>query len=105
MFGFGATELIIIGVIIFLIFGAKRIPEIGKWLGESIKELKKVKKEMTPVESLDKDGDKDGNSTDDKGNSGSIEGRLARKVMERVPGVKTVMDINDKVEKVKGVIK
>ena len=105
MFGFGAAELIIIGIIIFLIFGAKRIPEIGKGLGESIKELKKVKKEMTPVESSNNDNDNDGSSTGDKSSSGSMEGRLARKVMEKVPGVKTVMDINDKVEKVKGVIK
>ncbi|MBW1942437.1 MAG: twin-arginine translocase TatA/TatE family subunit [Deltaproteobacteria bacterium] len=33
MFGLGTTELIVIGVIVFLIFGAKRIPEIGKGLG------------------------------------------------------------------------
>ena len=103
MFGFGTTELIVIGVIIFLIFGAKRIPEIGKGLGESIREFKKVKKEMAPPEPVN--NDKDEETTGDKGNPGSIEGRLARKVMDQVPGVRTVMDINDKVNKVKEVIK
>ena len=38
MFGLGPTELIIIAVIVLLIFGAKRIPEIGKGLGGAIKE-------------------------------------------------------------------
>ncbi|MFC1891903.1 twin-arginine translocase TatA/TatE family subunit [Thermodesulfobacteriota bacterium] len=103
MFGLGATELIVIGVIIFLLFGAKRIPEIGKGLGDSIREFKKVKKEMTPIESVNKN--KDGDTIEDKSNTGSIEGKLARKVMEQVPGVRTVMDINDKVNKVKEVIK
>lgn len=42
----GPTELIIIGVILILIFGSKKISEIAHDLGETSKELKKVKKEM-----------------------------------------------------------
>ena len=104
MFGLGATELIVIGVIIFLLFGAKRIPEIGRGLGESIREFKKVKKEM--ASSAPVNDDKKADSTGEtKDTGGSIEGRLARKVMDQVPGVKTVMDISDKVDKVKGVIR
>ena len=45
MFGLGTTELIVIGVIIFLIFGAKRIPDIGKGLGGALKEFKNIKKD------------------------------------------------------------
>ena len=44
MFGLGAGELIVVGVILFLLFGAKRLPEIGKGLGGAIREFKKVKK-------------------------------------------------------------
>jgi len=33
MFGLGPTELIIIAIIVLLIFGAKRLPDIGKGLG------------------------------------------------------------------------
>ncbi|MBW2203787.1 MAG: twin-arginine translocase TatA/TatE family subunit [Deltaproteobacteria bacterium] len=37
MFGLGPTELIIIAIIVLLIFGAKRLPDIGKGLGGAIK--------------------------------------------------------------------
>jgi len=47
MFGFGAGELIVVGVILFLLFGAKRLPEIGKGLGGAIREFKKVKKDLS----------------------------------------------------------
>jgi len=47
MFGLGTTELIIIAVIIFVLFGARRLPEVGRGLGQAIKEFKKVKKEVT----------------------------------------------------------
>lgn len=45
MFGFlhniGATELIIVLVVCLLVFGAGRLPEIGRSLGSGIKEFKK----------------------------------------------------------------
>jgi len=46
MFGLGPTELIIIAIIVILIFGAKRIPDIGKGLGGAIREFKNVKKRI-----------------------------------------------------------
>jgi sec-independent protein translocase protein TatA len=42
MFGnLGATEIIFIMVIVLLVFGAKRLPEIGQSLGKGIREFKK----------------------------------------------------------------
>ena len=41
MFGFGMPELIIILVIMLLVFGAGKIPEIGNALGQGIKNFKK----------------------------------------------------------------
>ncbi|MGD9488091.1 MAG: twin-arginine translocase TatA/TatE family subunit [Calditrichaceae bacterium] len=38
---FGLTELIIIFAIIILLFGAKRLPDLAKSLGSSIKQFKK----------------------------------------------------------------
>jgi len=43
--GLGIWELIIILVIIIIIFGASRIKDIGKGLGEGIREFKKATKE------------------------------------------------------------
>jgi sec-independent protein translocase protein TatA len=37
----GLPELLVILVILFFIFGAKRIPEMGKAVGETIKGFKK----------------------------------------------------------------
>ncbi|ATZ60956.2 MAG: twin-arginine translocase TatA/TatE family subunit [Methanosarcinales archaeon Met12] len=41
----GPHELIIIGVIIILLFGASKIPELARSLGKSVGEFKKAQKE------------------------------------------------------------
>jgi sec-independent protein translocase protein TatA len=40
MFGLGATELLIILAIVVLLFGARRLPEIGSGLGKAIRGFK-----------------------------------------------------------------
>lgn len=42
----GTTEWIIIGLVIMLLFGGKKLTELARGLGESGKELKRVKKEF-----------------------------------------------------------
>jgi sec-independent protein translocase protein TatA len=44
MFHLGMQELIIILIIVFFLFGAKRLPEMGKGIGEGIKNFKKSMK-------------------------------------------------------------
>lgn len=41
MFGLGSQELIIILVIVVVLFGAKRLPQLGAGLGKGIKNFKK----------------------------------------------------------------
>ena len=55
----GTQELIIILVIVLLLFGAKRIPEIARSLGHGIKEFKKATREITNEvnSSIDAKGD------------------------------------------------
>ncbi|MGH0038115.1 MAG: twin-arginine translocase TatA/TatE family subunit [Myxococcota bacterium] len=40
MFGLGVTELLIIMGIVIVIFGARRLPELGSGLGKAIKNFK-----------------------------------------------------------------
>ena len=47
MFGLGPTELLIVFLIILLVFGAKRIPEIAQGLGKGITEFKRAAREVT----------------------------------------------------------
>ena len=103
MFSPGATELIVIGVFILLIFGVKRIPEIGKGLGGALREFRNIKKELSDPkkEKITADQEK----PVEEENQPAAEDKLAKKVLEQVPGVKKAMDINEKVKKVKEVIK
>ena len=55
MFGnLGVTEIIIIAVIVILLFGAKKIPELAQGIGKGIKEFKKAAKEIEDAGDKDK---------------------------------------------------
>ncbi len=56
---FGTGEIIIIALIILLLFGAKKIPEMAKGIGKGIKEFKKGINEVE--EEIKKDGKEDKN--------------------------------------------
>lgn len=51
MFNIGFPELMVILVIVLLIFGAARLPEIARSLGKAISEFKKAMKEDDSKES------------------------------------------------------
>ena len=62
MFGIGTTELIIVLVIVIVIFGARRLPELGSGLGKSIKNFKagisgKDEIDVTPSKDESPDGE------------------------------------------------
>jgi len=60
MFGIGWQEILLIALIVLLLFGAKRIPEVMRSVGKGIRELKKG---MKDIESEVKDeGKKDENA-------------------------------------------
>jgi sec-independent protein translocase protein TatA len=45
-FNLGMTELLVIMVVVLLVFGAKRLPEIGSSMGKGIREFKKSIKDV-----------------------------------------------------------
>jgi sec-independent protein translocase protein TatA len=55
MFGLGATELFIILVIVIVIFGASRLPQIGQGLGEGIKNFRGALKAHSEIDVTPKD--------------------------------------------------
>ncbi|SMO76044.1 Sec-independent protein translocase subunit TatA/TatB [Fodinibius sediminis] len=53
---FGATEIIIVVAVIILFFGARKIPELARGIGQGINEFQRVSKK-----SKNEDEDADGN--------------------------------------------
>lgn len=78
MFGLGTPELIVILIICFLIFGGKKLPEIGSSLGKAMGSFKK--------------------GLDDAEEAGLD-------LKKRLPGVKQVNDVKERVEQAKNISK
>jgi sec-independent protein translocase protein TatA len=55
VFGFGLQELVIILVIALVIFGGKKLPELGSGLGKAIREFKRGTSEPEEIDVTPKD--------------------------------------------------
>jgi len=74
MFGLGTPELIVILGIAFLVFGGKKLPEIGAGLGKAINSFKK--------------------------GLGDVE-ESGKEIINDIPGVKEAAEVKQQVDKVK----
>ncbi|HSO10723.1 MAG TPA: twin-arginine translocase TatA/TatE family subunit [Desulfoprunum sp.] len=76
MFGLGTPELIVILVIAFLIFGGKKLPEIGAGLGKAITSFKRGIRDV-----------------EDEG----------KELMNGIPGVKEAAEVKQTIDQVKSI--
>jgi sec-independent protein translocase protein TatA len=66
MFGIGIPELIIILVIVLVIFGANKLPEIGSGMGKAIKNFKKATNEPEEIDVTPKGKDSEDKKDEEK---------------------------------------
>ena len=97
MFGLGLPEIIIILVIFFVLFGAKRLPQIGEGLGKTMKELSKIRGEKKTEKEKEKEKEK-GNQ------KGNVISDLKKEVGE-IPGLKEAKEIKETADKIKNITK
>jgi len=93
MFGLGFQEILLILVILFLLFGVRKLPEIGKGLGETVKEIRKIRE--------DRKAGREKNKGDPKGNLISD----IKKEVEGIPGLKEVKEIKETADQIKNITK
>lgn len=41
----GTTEIVVIGVVLMVLFGGKKLPELARGMGDSVKEFRKAIRE------------------------------------------------------------
>lgn len=100
MFGLGPWELIIIGILLFVLFGAKRIPEIGKGLGGAVREFRGVKRELS-ADKGDSGTREQGPQSEGVEVDNALESKMAGKALNQIPGVRRAMQVKDKVDRVR----
>lgn len=67
MFGIGMTELIVVLVIVLIIFGANKLPEIGSGMGRAIKNFKKATLEPEEIDVSSKEKEPEESKKESKG--------------------------------------
>ena len=59
LFGLGMQEILVIALIVLLLFGGKKIPELMKGLGKGVKSFNEGVNEVTDITKDEKDEKKD----------------------------------------------
>jgi sec-independent protein translocase protein TatA len=109
MFGLGIPEIIIIALIILFLFGAKRIPDIGEGLGKTVREIGKIKKDLSKDKgstNKKEEGEDTEPQSDPPGSKGpdSLQDKVTGQILDQVPVIKEAKKIKDKADKIKKIV-
>jgi sec-independent protein translocase protein TatA len=80
MFGLGTPEVFVILALAFLLFGGKKLPEIGSGLGKALRSFKNGLEEVEDVTGM-------------------------KNIGKKIPGVREVTAVQEKLDKVKNIDK
>jgi sec-independent protein translocase protein TatA len=78
MFGLGTPEVFVILALAFLLFGGKKLPEIGSGLGKALRSFKNGLEEVEDVTGM-------------------------KNIGKKIPGVREVTAVQEKLDKVKNI--
>ena len=96
MFGLSPLELLVIGLIAVICFGAKKLPDIGKALGQATREF------TGGADSAD--GKKGDSGQSNQDGSNPIEDELKDQLISRLPGVGRLRQVQKTVKQAGKVI-
>lgn len=99
MFGLGISELIIIGIIVLLIFGARRLPEIGHGLGKTVREMKNISKESKGENK--KEESPEGPTPKDSPRDTPPKAASLKEKVEALPGVEEIKTVKETASQVR----
>lgn len=66
MFGLSVTELALIAGVVVLLFGSRKLPELGSGMGKAISNFRKSYKDSEAIDITPKDGEKNDDSSNPK---------------------------------------
>ena len=103
MFTFGVPELLVILVIVLILFGGKRLPEIGRALGKSIREFKGATgKDRDEISTWIKEDEEEPSPTPEIAENDK---NVLQEEIDNIPGVKEAQEIKKTASKIKAASK